>query len=144
MGLPLIDRINLAAVAIGTSGGSGASTPILDMEGYEGVLFLAYEEATNTSNQLVARGGSATASLTEYTGPSQGEASGIMTNLYLDVFRPKHRYIEGYLHTSGAQGNTLLLALRYGAQALPTTQDTATWWGRALSTPNTGTATVSG
>lgn len=145
MGKPLIDLVNLVAFAAGTSGGSGASTPILDMDGYEGVLFLAYQEATNTSNQLVARGGSATASLTEYTGPQTGEASGTLGSLYLDVFRPEHRYIDGIILTSaGAVGNTVITALRYGARSFPTTQATAGWNGRALATPNTGTATASG
>ncbi len=143
MGKNLISRINLASLVVGTSGGTGASTPILDMDGYEGVCFIGYEEATNTSNQLVARGGSATASLTEYTGPSGGEASGTQTNLYLDVFRPKHRYIEGYLHTSGSVGNSLLLAIRYGPRTLPTTNATV-WNGNSLFSPNTGTATATG
>lgn len=144
MGLPLIDRINITQVA-GATGSTGCSTPVLDMEGYEGCLFIAYEETTNTSNQLVVRGGTASNSLSEYAGPSGGEASGLQTNLYLDIFRPKKRYLDGYFNSSlGATGNCHIIAIRYGAQALPTTNDTATWWGRALSTPNTGTATASG
>ena len=144
MGKNLISQINLASLVAGTSGATGASTPILDMDGYEGVLFLAYEETTNTSNQLIARGGSATNSLTEYTGPSGGEASGTQVNLYLDVFRPKHRYIEGYLNSSlGATGNALILALRYGARTTPTTNATV-WNGKELFSPNTGTATATG
>ena len=143
MGKPLIEQINITQVA-GTTGSTGTTTPILDMTGYEGVLFLGYEETTNTSNQLIARGGSATASLTEYTGPSGGEASGTQANLYLDVFRPKHRYIEGQLNSSlGTTGNVHLIAIRYGARGLPTTNATD-WNGKALSTPNTGTATASG
>ncbi len=143
MGKPLIDQVNLVTFTAGTTGATGTTTPILDMDGYEGVLFLGYQEATNTSNQLVARGGSATASLTEYTGPSGGEASGTQGSLYLDVYRPKHRYVEGYLHTSGAVGNTVITALRYGARTMPTTQASG-WNGRALATPNTGTATATG
>lgn len=141
----LIDTVNLTAFTAGTTGGTGTTTPILDMAGYEGVLFLAYQETTNTSNQLMARGGSATASLTEYTGPSGGDASGILGSLYLDVFRPKHRYIEGVLQAgSGGAGNVVLTALRYGARGLPTTQATDAWNGKSLATPNTGTATASG
>ncbi len=143
MGKNLISQVNLASLVAGTTGSTGVSTPILDTDGYEGVCFIGYEEATNTSNQLFARGGSATASLTEYTGPSGGEASGTQVGLYLDVFRPKHRYIDGVLHTSGTVANTVLLAIRYGARATPTTNATV-WNGRELATPNTGTATATG
>ncbi len=143
MGKPLIEQVNLT-VAVGTTGSTGTTSPILDMNNYEGVLFVGYMESTNTSNQLTARGGSATAALSEFMGPQSGEASGIQTNLYLDVFRPKFRYIEGHLNCSDAAGNAVLTAIRYGPRYQPATQDTATWNGKALATPNTGTATASG
>ena len=132
----IFGNLNLIPFTAGTTGATGTTTPILDMDGYEGVVFMGYQEATNTSNQLVARGGSATASLTEYV----GEASGITGSLYLNVFRPSHRYIEGYLHTSGAAGNTVLTGFRYGARKLPATNSTL-WNGTELSSPVTGTAT---
>jgi hypothetical protein len=140
---PLIDLINLTQAA-GATGSTGVSTPVLDMDGYEGVLFLGYEETTNTSNQLVVRGGSASGSLSEYTGTSGGEASGTQVNLYLDVFRPKHRYIDACVNSSlGATGNCHLVAIRYGGRKLPATNATD-WNGKALSSPNTGTATATG
>lgn len=145
MGKPLIDQVNLEAFVAGTSGGTGATTPIFDMAGYEGVLFLAYQEATNASNQLFARGGTATNAMSDYTGPAGGEASGTLGSLYLDVFRPKKRYIEGVLMCgSGSAGNTLITAIRYGARTLPTTQATAAWNGLAIAGAVSGTATVSG
>lgn len=144
MGLPLIDQVNLVEFVPGTTGGTGSTTPILDMTGYEGILFLAYAEATNASIQLFARGGTATADMSELTGPEAGEATGVAPSLYLDVYRPKERYIEGVLMCgSGGAGNSAIVGLRYGARALPTTNSTL-WHGLALATPNSGTASASG
>jgi hypothetical protein len=144
MGRPILETINFAALGIGTTGASLATMPQLDMTGYEGCLFIGYTQATDTSNQLIALVGTATGAMTELTGPTGGEASGIVSNLYLDVFRPPKRYIEGQMRSSGTTGNSFVMAIRYGARTMPTTQDTASWNGRTLSPAVTGTATVSG
>ena len=145
MGKNLISQINLAAMIPGTTGSSVASMAQLDMDGYEGAFFLGYIESTGASAQLIVKAGSATGSMSELTGPSGGEASGITNRLYVDVFRPKQRYLEGRVVTSAAAGkNTFVIGLRYGGRNLAATQDTATWQGRELFTPNTGTATATG
>lgn len=127
--------------ATGTTAVSGG---IVDTDGYENVLFLARLETTSTAAQLIALGGTATAALSEYTGPESGEASGLLPNLFLDIHRPKMRYIQGAVYATAAAQNLYLETILYGPRSMPTSQSTAIAHGRQLYTPNTGTATATG
>lgn len=140
----LVPQIKLADWTVGTTGATAASGAIIDTDGYEGVLFLAKIESTAATDQLVALGGTATNAMSEYTGPNQGEASGVLANLYLDVFRPKKRYVQGQVFASAGGKNLEVLTILYGPREMPITQTTTVWNGRELATPNTGTATASG
>lgn len=144
MGNTLIRSIKLADWTVGTTGTTAASGAIIDTDGYEGVLLLAKIESTADTAQLVALGGTATDAMSEYTGPNTGEASGELTNLYLDIHRPKKRYIQGQVFASAGGQNTEVLTILYGPRTLPVTQTTTVWNGRELASPNSGTATVSG
>ena len=144
MGQPLADFLTFAAGAVSTvSSTGGSSTPVLDMDGYEGVLFVGILDTTNAANQLTVRGGTASGALSEFTGPAGGEASGIGNRLYVDLYQPKMRYVDAVLSASGAAANRGIFAFQYGGRNLPATNSTVVN-GRTLRTPNTGTATTSG
>jgi hypothetical protein len=135
----LYEQVNINAY-----NASGATTPmqttVLDMDGYEGVLFIAASTATSTAQHLCFEmgTGSATAVLSEATGRVEHSVFG----LYLDVYRPQKRYVMGKFTSSGATGpSRALVALRYGARNKPTTMSSALMAGLALSSPGSGTAT---
>ena len=125
------------------TGATACSGAVVDTDGYENVLLIGQLESTNANAQLVAKGGSATASLSEYTGPETGEASGVAKTLYLDIHRPKFRYIQGTVFASAGAQNANIITILYGPRSMPTSNSTLVN-GRQLYTPNTGTATVSG
>ena len=125
------------------TGATACSGGIVDTDGYENVLLIGQLESTNTNAQLVALGGTATNDMSEYTGPSGGEASGVAKTLYLDIHRPKKRYISGTVFASAGAQNANVITILYGARSVPTSNSTLVN-GRQLYTPNTGTATVSG
>ena len=126
-----------------TTGTTAASGAIVDTDGYENVLLLAKLETTNANHQLVALGGTATDAMSEYTGPSQGEASGVAPNLYLDIHRPRKRYIQGQVFASAGGINIQLVTMLYGPRSMPTSNSTLVN-GRQLYSPNSGTATATG
>lgn len=123
------------------TGATAASGAIVDTDGYENVLLIGMLETTSTGNQLIALGGTATDAMSEYTGPGGGEASGLAGTLYLDIHRPRKRYIQGNVNTTAAI-NVEVLTILYGPRNKPTTNAT-TVHGRQLYSPVSGTATVS-
>jgi len=125
-----------------STGATAVSGTIIDTDGYENVLLIGMLETTSTGNQLIALGGTATDAMSEYTGPAGGEASGIAGTLYLDIHRPRKRYIQANMNTTAAC-NVEVLTILYGPRNKPTSNAT-TVHGRQLYSPISGTATVSG
>lgn len=123
------------------SGGAGnvAKTRVIDMAGFESVMFLAVASATNASNRLAFRSGTASASggLSDATGDVEHVTTGAM---YLDVFRPTKRYVQGRYSASGATSPHVgIIGIAYGARSVPTTQPAETT-GTRLYSPGSGTA----
>ena len=142
MGNPFTEQ-SVIADWTNVTGATAASGAIVDTDGYERVLLLGKLETTNANHQLVALGGTATDAMSEYTGPNSGEASGIAPRLYLDIHRPRKRYIQGQVFASAGAINCEVLTILYGARVQPTTNAT-TVNGRQLASPNSGTATATG
>lgn len=133
----LSESVNINAYAA-----SGATTPlntsVLDMDGYEGVLFIAAATVTSTAQHLKMQMGTASGSLSDATGRVEHSVVG----LYLDVFRPTKRFVQGSFTASGASSpGRAITAIRYGARNQPATMSTALVAGLALSSPGSGTAT---
>lgn len=128
-----------------TAGSSAANTTgtvsgnIYDLSGFEGVVFLATITATATNNGLLAKGGSATASMSHLAGTW---TTGHTTQLELEVYRPIHRYIQPnlVLGTSAAYGP--IFAFGIGSKAVPASNATTVTSKRVVH-PGTGTATSS-
>ena len=134
--------------AYGASGTTAAlETSVLDMNGFESVLFIAHSSVTSTANVLAVLNG--TASTTGAGNFSQVfspvGASQVTTGaVFADVYRPGKRFIQGSFNTSDATGtNKGLVAIRYGGRSLPTTQEAVTTGVRMYS-PASGTATSTG
>lgn len=124
-----------------TTGSTVCSGAVVDTDGYTKVVIYGKLETTSTGNQLIVRGGTATDAMSEYTGPIGGEASGIAPNLYIDVDRPRKRYIQGLANATAAC-NLGVLTILYGARSKPTSNAT-TANGIQMYSPVSGTATVS-
>lgn len=130
---------------VGTTGTSASlQGDIIDMAsngGFESVMFIgqlsASANATATGTYLKVSVGTASDSLTDST----GDVRGTKKTLYLDVYRPKHRFVRGTLMQGSATiAYETLHTIAYGARRTPTTQPASTT-GIALQSPGTGTAT---
>ena len=121
-----IDRV-LAAVAAGQAASAG---DILDMAGYEGVMFIAMlGDVTDTSvitlqaqqNDANQAGGMATlAGSATFTA---GAADADDDMLAIDVYRPTKRYVRPLLTSATANAvKNGVIAIRYGGRNKPVVQ----------------------
>ena len=115
-------------------------TPVIDMLGAEGILFMAGATVTSTAQSLRFRMSTASASggMSEATGDTSHTATGV---LYLDVHRPSKRFVQGLFTASGASSPArFVTAIKYGLRSEPSTQPAGTT-GKRLYSPGSGTAT---
>lgn len=122
----LIKNCLVTKVVTATTGGLGLTDgSVLDMSGYEGVLFVANIIASNTStaNGIHLQSGSSSGGGDDIdVTDSQITSSG--TVVLLDVYKPTKRYLTGVLEqSSGSTGSNSLTAIQYGARVLPTSQN---------------------
>lgn len=126
--------------AVGTTGTSAAlSGDIIDMAsngGFESVLFIAHQSASQADAQLICQTGTASDALSDTT----GNVLGTKATLYLDVYRPNKRFVRGILEAGSATiAFESLVTIPYGARSLPTTQPASTT-GQSVYSPGSGTA----
>ena len=138
----------LNAVAAGTTEQAGS---VLDMEGYEGVMFIA-SFGTLTATQVTSLnaragdasdGSDATTSAADLAGSKVGPLADGDSNkgLVLDVYRPQKRYIRPVIVRGTA--NAVIdgvWAIQYSARLGPTTQPTSVAASKQLASPAIGTA----
>ncbi len=109
---------------------SAASTDteatVLDMSGFEGVLFVARFATDNTSTMKglhVQAGASSDGSdAIDVTGSEVTCTSTAAAVVVLDVYKPTKRYVEAVLETSASTDQNTITAVQYGARVLPVTQ----------------------
>lgn len=143
MGRPFAQDFEVTYYPLVTTTTGAQNTTVFDMNGFEGVILIGGRGTTeaNTSGGLSFSVGSASAS----GGLSQTTGIQVLnkTSIYLDLYRPDARFVQGNFLTSvtttGANGPGMV-AIRYGPRALPTTQPASTT-GKILYSPVTGTAT---
>lgn len=133
-------RINVYP-ASGTTGVQ--ETTVLDMADFENVLFIAAATVTSTAQQLTMNMGTASTTGAGNFSEAIGDSSHVSTGgLYLDVHRPTKRFVQGRFTSSGASSPArAVMAIRYGARSVPTTQDASGATGTQLYSPGSGTAT---
>lgn len=147
--LALLTQINVSrvlnAVAAGTSDQNSSS---VDMAGYEGVLFVAlFGTLTATQVTSIKAQSSSDDGSTDTFADLEGTAVGPLTDsdgnkmLLLDVFRPDERYVRCVVDRGTA--NAVIdgvIAIRYGARSIPTTQGSTVMAAESHVSPAEGTA----
>lgn len=145
----LSKSISLARLSNAVAAGTTAITPTagLDMEGYEGVLFIVPMGAittgavTDVKVQQSSDDG-ATDAYSDLAGSAFNVADSDDNQLvYIDVFRPQKRYVKPVVDR--ATQNAVvdgIIAIRYGARRLPAEMDTTVAGGLLLISPAEGTA----
>lgn len=117
--------VEAAAVAATTA----LDSDILDMSGYEGVLFLAMlGDVSDTSvltlaaQQNTANSTSGMATLSGTATFTAGATDADSKVLALDVYRPRERYVRAYLTRTAANAVVGgVIAIQYGAGKRPVT-----------------------
>lgn len=131
LGKNLLNNVKITRVLAAVADGQAASaSDILDMEGFEGVLFIAkVADVTKGSVLTLAAqqstindaGGMATLSGTVTYTADAADADDDL--LVLDVFKPRERYVRA-VFTSATQNAVKdgVIAIQYGARKVPITQ----------------------
>lgn len=134
-----ITRVSAAAAAAQTA----VNSSIIDMQGFDGVLFLAMtgdvsdtsvltlkaeQNTANSTSGMAALGGAATF--------TAGATSADNKVLALDVFKPTERYLRAVL-TRGTANAAVdgIIAIQYGAQNKPTAHDVSVIASALLNDP---------
>lgn len=130
----MIKDVNVTRIYAGAVAGFGdiLSSDILDMTGYEGVMFIAdlgdqaaTAVATLTAQQDTDAAGGTMATLTGSVAHTFAAADGDDDLLVLDVYKPTERYIRAQLQRATANITVKsIIAIQYGAMKTPVTQST--------------------
>lgn len=115
---------------------------VLDMAGYEGVVFFTSYGTAASDNSIKLKGSTAnsTGTMGDITGSSVAVASSD-EDVWLDVYRPRYRYLQlaAVRGTSSKLGD--IWAVQYGGRKLPESNSTAgTIKGETNISQSTGTA----
>ena len=145
IGRSLLNNVKITRVLGAVAAGQAASaSDILDMQGFEGVLFIAkVADVTNGSVLALAAqqsvindaGGMATLSGTvTYTADATDADDDL---LVLDVYKPMERYVRAVL-TSATQDAVKdgVIAIQYGARKVPITQGSTVLDSDTLISPD--------
>jgi hypothetical protein len=145
IGRSLLNNVKITRVLGAVAAGQAASaSDILDMQGFEGVLFIAkVADVTNGSVLTLAAqqsvindaGGMATlAGTVTYTANATDADDDL---LVLDVYKPMERYVRAVL-TSATQDAVKdgVIAIQYGARKVPITQGSTVLDSDTLISPD--------
>ena len=135
----------LAAVAAGTTVQNG---DVLDMQNFEGVMFVAALGTLTASQVTSLKAQQGAASDLSDAADLEGTLTGPMADddddqlLVLDIQHPAERYVRCVVNRATA--NAVIdgvIAIQYGPRKMPTVQDTATVaFAEAHTSPAEGTA----
>jgi hypothetical protein len=140
----LLNNVMVTTVLGEVAAGQAANaSSILDMSGYQGVMFIA------KLSDSVANGGVATLKVQQNTANStsgMADLTGTVTHtddddadddlLILDVVNPNERYVRAVLTTATADiGISGIVAIQYGALDVPITQGTTVLDSDTLGNP---------
>lgn len=139
----LSTRIKMTKVGDYASAATSAvNSTAIDMSGYDGVLFLTTMAVANAGNTInAAQGALSDGSDAADIEGSKVVCTGAKEALWLDVYKPKDRYVrlEAVRTASSAMGE--IYAIQYGGRILPEDNVTAgTLTGKLLISPAEGTA----
>lgn len=125
-----------------TAGTTDVESAILDMSGYEGVLFITSYGTAATNNILKAQQDDVNSAggMADLTGT--GVASGSSDeDVWLDVYRPQKRYVRCIAVVDTSSTVESIWALQYGAREMVVDNTTSgTIIGEIHASPAEGTA----
>lgn len=126
---------------VGTTGTSAdLNGDIIDMAsngGWESIMAVGFQSASQEDSLVKFQSGTASGSLADTTGEAAGK-----TTLYLDQFRPRHRFVRAVFEAGSATiAFRSLHTFVYGARVQPTTQPASTTGGY-VQTAAVGSATA--
>lgn len=120
---------SLAAQAVGTAAVNGS---ILDMQGFEGVMFIAsIGTITDGATGIKAQDG-ADSGLSDAADLAGSSVTMAITDdgksVILDIYKPLKRYIRPVVLRAGSTGAVIddVIAIQYSPRVKPTTHDAAT------------------
>jgi len=127
----LLNDVKVTVVSpAATAATTAIESDILDMSGYEGVVFIAMlGDVSDTSvltlaaQQNIANSGTGMATLAGNATFTAGASNADSKALVLDVYRPRERYVRAYF--TRATANAVMggiIAIQYGAAKKPQSQ----------------------
>lgn len=121
-------KISWVKALIGSSSSTDSNTAILDMSGFDGVIFITPVTTAATGSVVAltveentANSDSGMAAITGAAATKTSPANG--TLLVVDVYRPQKRYVQGVI-TSATQVATFdaSIAIQYSGSKMPITE----------------------
>lgn len=124
-----------------TTGTSTVNTSTVDMQGYEGVVFLASISTAAANNGIKAQQGqqSGMGDAADLAG-SQLLSDGTKTDLLLDIYRPQERYVRAAVIRGTTTVIDAVWAIQYMAGKKPVNNVTAAQALELWASPAEGTA----
>ena len=137
--------VRVSADGTGTASASANKLTIVDMDGYEGVMFVAQMgDVVNTAVITLRAAGATTNSsgaMTLLVGSATFTADATSADdkcVVLDVYKPPYRYIEAQLTCATANAPyDSVLAILYKAGRVPVTQGSSVVASSTLDSPTT-------
>jgi len=142
----LLKNVNITRVHAGGAGAASATPTkgtILDMAGFESVMFIAEMGNVLTTSVVSLRAAQGIANDTAQMALLAGSSGGVAGAsdmddkcIVLDVVKPNERYIEVQLFHVTADGPfDSILAIQYGAANVPVTQGSTVYDSDTLANP---------
>lgn len=128
----------LATTATGTT---TINTSIVDMQGYDGVVFLASLGSAANNNGIKAQQGQASnmADAADLAS-SQQLSDGTQTDLVLELYQPQERYVRASIVRGTTTTIEAAWAIQYCGAKMPISNVTAAQAAKLLASPDEGTA----
>lgn len=105
-----------------SSAGTTVDSDSVDMQGYEGVAFLVSLGTANSGNFITAQQSSDDASSDAFTNlkGSKVSSDGTSTDLLLEVYQPRERYVRCHVDRSGANSTVeAMWAIQFNPRKAP-------------------------
>jgi len=128
----LLKNATIGLAVAGTSGGStSVNTAVFDMQGYEGILFVAFNGVAGSSDwgiwaEMGTSSGLSSTSSTIAGSKVNSTSAGTDIAMVLDIYRPQHRYVKANVDQQSSGDIGGVIAIQYGARKFPISQSTGT------------------
>ncbi len=131
-------------VTAGAAGSADIEGTVIDMEGFEGVMFIVMVGAVTSGAVTTIKAQQGTDATVTDAADLLGTSITIADTddekvKYLDIYKPLERYVRLYTDRATQNATITAVAIKYGARKLPTTHGTNVA-GESHCSPAEGTA----